>query len=165
MPPLSARRLFCALALVATSATFACGGEEQPAPPASTPSAPVAPAPRSDASAPPAGDAVEEQTSGALPKDFPEDVPTYPGATSLVSSSVPEEGTLVSFESKDTAEAVFEFYRNQLAQRGWAVEGEMSSADQRMLIAGKGTRKTSVLVEGNEGATTEVTLTLTDDES
>jgi hypothetical protein len=91
-------------------------------------------------------------------------VPTYPGATAVVSSSVPEEGTLVSFESKDTPESVFEFYRKELVDRGWAMEGEMSSADQRMLIAGKGTRKTSVLVEGSDGATTQVTLTLTNDE-
>jgi hypothetical protein len=159
MSPPPARRLLCALAFLATSVTFACGGDETPAPPALTPPTAEAPASTPGPAVPPVRDAV------ALPKDFPEDVPTYPGATSVVSSSVPEEGTLVSFESQDTAEAVFEFYRNQLVERGWAVEGEMSSADQRMLIAGKGPRKTSVLVEGSEGATTHVTLTLTDDAS
>jgi len=67
---------------------------------------------------------------------------------------------LVAFQSKDTPERVFEFYRQKLAEQGWTVEGEMSSADQRMLIAGKGGRKASVLVSASEAGETQITLTL-----
>jgi len=79
----------------------------------------------------------------------------------VTSSSVAEQGLLVAFQSKDTPERVFEFYRQKLAEQGWTVEGEMSSADQRMLIAGKGDRKASVLVSASEAGETQITLTLT----
>jgi len=68
---------------------------------------------------------------------------------------------LIAFQSKDTPEKVFQFYRQKLAEQGWNVEGEMSSADQWMLIAGKGDRKASVLVSPGEAGETQITLTLT----
>jgi hypothetical protein len=102
--------------------------------------------------------------SGALPKALPADIPSYPGASVVTSSSTAEQGLLIAFQSKDTAEKIFEFYRQSLAEQGWKVEGEMSSADQRMLIAGKGDRKASVLVSTSEAGETQITLTLSNGE-
>ena len=117
--------------------------------------APSSTAPHVSGEAPPGGE------SGALPQDLPPDVPSYPGASVVSSSRASEQGLLVAFQSKDSPEKVFEFYREKLAEQGWQVEGEMSSADQRMMIAAKGDRKASVLVSASERGETESTLTLT----
>jgi hypothetical protein len=102
--------------------------------------------------------------ANSLPRDLPADVPSYPGASVVGSSRAPEQGVLITFQSKDTPAQVFEFYRQRLADQGWSVEGEMSSADQQMLIAGKRDRKASVLVSASEAGITEITLTLTKEE-
>jgi hypothetical protein len=105
-----------------------------------------------------------EETAPAGNEVLPPDVPSYPGASVVSSSNATEQGLIVAFQSKDAPEKVFEFYRQQLADRGWSVEGEMSSVDQRMLIAGKGDRKASVLVSGGEAGETQFTLTVTQGE-
>ena len=157
------RRLIFGVALAAAASAISCGREAgPPAAPAAGAKA-VTPAPSSTASKVP-----REETApggnGALPKALPADVPSYPGASVVTSSNVAEQGLLVAFQSKDTPERVFEFYRQKLAEQGWNVEGEMSSADQRMLIAGKGDRKASVLVSAGAAGETQITLTLTQGE-
>jgi len=155
----SLRRLAFASAALAAVAGLACGRGETAAPAPPEASSP----PGASEPAPPAVGTGDAHPS--LPADFPADVPIHPGATSIESSSVPEEGVLVSFRSQEAAQAVFDFYKTKLAEQGWTVEGEMSSSDQHMLLAGKGARKTSVLVADGEGGGTEVTLTLTEDRS
>jgi hypothetical protein len=102
--------------------------------------------------------------AGAPPEDLPGDIPSYPGARIVRSSGVSGEEFLIAFQSADAPEKIFEFYREKLAQQGWSVEGEMSSADQAMLIAGKGDRKASVLVSSGDSGETQITLTLTREE-
>ena len=159
MQAFTRRRLVRGAALAAAAATLSCGrggaGAPAAAPAASAPA--TAPAPRPTAPQAPG----EAAPSGSLPKDLPADVPSYPGASVVASSSAPAQGLLIAFQSKDTPEKVFQFYRQKLAEQGWNVEGEMSSADQWMLIAGKGDRKASVLVSPGEAGETQITLTLT----
>ncbi|HKE11610.1 MAG TPA: hypothetical protein VKE73_08565 [Myxococcota bacterium] len=143
-------------AFAATASTLGCGREGTSAPHAkpgvSTPAAP---------GASPALRATGGATAADPKQALPADVPSYPGARVVRSSGASEQGLLIAFQSQDTPEKVFEFYRQKLAEQGWSMEGEMSSADQRMLIAGKGDRKASVLVSADEGGQTEITLTLT----
>ena len=138
------------------AAALSCGRGE-----AGRPTGPAS-RPNDAAQIPPATAPLVPEREGASPRsDLPVDVPSYPGASVVASSSAPKQGILISFQSKDTPEKVFEFYRQKLPAQGWNVEGEMSSADQRMLIAGKGDRKASVLVSAGDAGLTEITLTLT----
>lgn len=149
-------------AFAATASTLSCGRGGTSAPHAEPGvSAPAAAPGASPASRAPGAAGAEI----ADPKQtLPADVPSYPGARVVRSSSASEQGLLIAFQSQDTPEQVFAFYRQKLAEQGWSMEGEMSSADQRMLIAGKGDRKASVLVSVDDGGQTEITLTLTRDE-
>jgi hypothetical protein len=146
-------------AFAATASTLGCGRGGTSAPHAhpgvSTPAAAPGASPASRA---PGGATAEI----ADPKQaLPADVPSYPGARVVRTSGPSERGLLIAFQSQDTPEKVFEFYRQKLPEQGWSMEGEMSSADQRMLIAGKGDRKASVLVSADDAGQTEITLTLT----
>jgi hypothetical protein len=80
------------------------------------------------------------------------------------SSGASDQELLIAFRSQDTPAKIFEFYRQKLTEQGWNMEGEMSAADQDMLIAGKGDRRTSVLVSAGEAGATEITLTVTREE-
>ncbi len=159
MHPSTGRRLMRGAALAAAAATLSCGRGGEAVPAGAAPrTRTAAPAPSSTA---PYGEAPASGDSAALPQDFPPDVPSYPGASFVSSSRASEQGLLFAFQSKDDPEKVFEFYREKLAEQGWHVKGEMSSADQRMLIAAKGDRKASVLVSASERGETEIALTLT----
>jgi hypothetical protein len=141
-------------AFAAAASTLGCGRGEATAPHAKPGVSAADPAPSK-----PLGGAGAE--TGDPRKALPADIPSYPGARVVRSSGAAEQGLLVAFQSQDTPEQVFEFYRQKLAEQGWSMEGEMSSADQRMLIAGKGDRKASVLVSADEAGQTEITVTLT----
>jgi hypothetical protein len=150
-------------ALSAGIVSLSACSEEKSAPAPATPSPAAAPpptaAPAPAAPAPPSG----ARTAG-LPDSYPPDLPTYPSASAVASSKDGEEGLLVAFESQDTPEKIFAYYKDALAQQGWQLEGEMSSEDQHMLIANKGERKASVMVS-TEGGKTEITVTVTKDAS
>ncbi|HME71048.1 MAG TPA: hypothetical protein VKM54_14430 [Myxococcota bacterium] len=158
------RRLVFGAALTAAASTLSCGSGETAVPTAAPAARAPAAGPASGSTASLPGEGTASAETGALPKALPADVPSYPGARVVTNSSAPEQGLLIAFQSKDSPEKVFEFYRQKLAEQGWNVEGEMSSADQRILIAGKGDRKASVLVSASEAGETQITLTLTNEE-
>jgi hypothetical protein len=145
-------------ALAAALATLSCGRREA--------AAPAAPDARAPATAPAASSTAPQGVPerGTPLQDLPADLPSYPGASVVSSSRAPGQGLSVAFQAKESPEKVFEFYRQKLAEQGWNVKGEMTSADQRMLIAGKGDRRASVLVSVGESGETEIMLTLTHEE-
>jgi hypothetical protein len=137
----------------------ACGREKEAVtPPAAAPSAP---APAAQV-APPPSEAPVSPSTVSLPKGYPEDVPSYPGATPVASNQDGDEGMIVAFQSPDDSDRVFAFYKDELPRKGWQIEGEMSSEGQHMLIAGKEKRKASILLSSEDGKT-EITVTVTSD--
>lgn len=57
----------------------------------------------------------------AVPQNYPEDLPTYPGAKPAGSLSIPGQGMLVTFDSDDPPAEVIEYFRGALEESGWSV--------------------------------------------
>jgi len=87
-----------------------------------------------------------------LPKDFPEDVPVFPGSTTMASMSSPDEGMIVTFKSSDEQQKIFDFYQAGLADAGWEILDETTMGSSRLAFdALKDSRKVSVVVAGTKG--------------
>lgn len=100
--------------------------------------------------------------SNTLPDNWPSDAPTYPNATVQYSgSSQPqtgEEGLAVAFVTTDSAQSVYDFYKKELADKGWTVEQTSEMGPSKMLSATKDTRTFGVyIVDSGQG---QVTVTV-----
>ncbi len=154
--------LVCAIAL--GSIAVACGNEEPGAPePAASPAEPTQPAPESAPSAAATPGPAEEGgpdptlTEGAIPEDFPSDVPIYPGAKIGPSISMPGEGLFATFETGDAVDAILTHYRSELAKNGWSV---VDNADGDGIDGTKGGRTVELRARPNEEKRTEIAISL-----
>jgi hypothetical protein len=162
-------------ALLGLLAAIACGGEPQP-PSGADAAAPDAPR-EAPAEAPPPeagpvmartvtpeGEVLEAEygREGHLPAGFPDDVPLYAPARPLSSMASAEHGTVVNLRSGDPADAVFGWYREHYAERGWTIEHESQSPARSTVVARKGNRVSSVVIQGVPGAT-QVLLVVAED--
>lgn len=102
---------------------------------------------------PPAALAAETGREDQLPSGFPDDVPLYGGARPLSSVSAPEHGTIVNLRSADPPEQVFAWYRAHYAAQGWEIEKELAERGRHTVVARKGNRVSSVVVQAVPGAT------------
>jgi len=90
-----------------------------------------------------------------LPKNFPKDVPLYPGAKvegSLGGSS--KEGSMTTLTAKDPADQIYAFYREKLEAKGWTVEQSIIG-----LSFTKGDQMVSVMANESDGKT-DIILTV-----
>lgn len=88
---------------------------------------------------------VEMVGEGALPTDFPSDLPTYPGASASGALSIPGAGQFVTFTSQAAVEDVVGFYRTKLVGSGWRVVSE--SEQPPAIVATKGGRQVYIRIE------------------
>lgn len=103
------------------------------------------------------------------PSGLPEDLPLYAGAVAISSMSSPASGTIVNLRSSDAPDAIFEWYRAELARRGWFVAKQDGAGAQHLVIAHKGGRKASLLIsakaaEGDAKPEAQILLVVTEDE-
>jgi hypothetical protein len=144
----------------ALALALACGDKEEAAAPAATAPSPAAtPGAQPEAAAPtPSEDPgiPAEVVQGDLPKDFPEDLPVYPGASPTTSLMAGGSGLIVLNTNAPVA-AVLSHFRDQLPAQGWTVDevGE----DPPRVVAHKGSRSATISIsEGAEG--TEIGIAL-----
>lgn len=90
----------------------------------------------------------------AVPQSFPDDIPRYPGATVLSSMIQGNAMTMVTFQSGDAAERVYEFFGSELRKGGWDIENEMSTPQMRLISGRKNGRQANVTVVSDEGKST-----------
>lgn len=64
---------------------------------------------------------------GKIPADFPSDVPRYPGAE-ILSAVITNEGriAIMNFKTGDSAEAVVEWYGDQLVSAGFESDADIA---------------------------------------
>ena len=107
----------------------------------------------------PSGEEIEVEVvgQGALPADFPRDLPTYPGSAPAGSMSIPGAGQFITFTSDDGTDEVIGFFRKQLPGKGWRIESE--SASPPSIVAAKGGRKAYIRVV-REGQITEIAISV-----
>ena len=93
-----------------------------------------------------------------LPDGFPSEAPVYAGAkiTSSVSTS---QGFLVGFTTADTPRTVLDWYKSELASKGWEVKSNMESDSGGLLTATMTGWSLSVNVGGDDsGGETTIVL-------
>ena len=110
------------------------------------------------------GDHYEAQIGGEVevPNDFPSDIPLYPESTPMATLDAGDHGSILALQTSVEPEEVFEFYRNELPNQGWAIENEAAFGDQYVLGVTKGERSANVTIAVG-GGTTRVAIALTDE--
>jgi hypothetical protein len=104
-----------------------------------------------------------EGVVAAIPKEFPDEVPIYPGSVptegkGMVSDGVPTAA--VQLQTADTPEEVFDFYTDKLSQDGWTIEDRDGFEGKNAVSATNGTCRTIMLAAPAEnGGTTIVLIT------
>jgi len=88
-----------------------------------------------------------------VPKDFPKDIPLYPGATAKMAMSRDEAGQIVSLQSKDKMEKIAEFYKTKMTEGGWESVGEMTMPNYRMFNYKKSDRNAQIILTAEPEAT------------
>ena len=91
-----------------------------------------------------------------MPEDFPKDIPVYPGATSIIHTSV-KNGRTLQLKTSDAADKVIAFYKEKLKAEGWKQVSESPTAAITLLMNTKDKRTLSVVVSHDDK---ETTLTL-----
>jgi len=103
----------------------------------------------------------EWSTGGEMPKDWPADVPVYAGAKVLSSASsnpaTGAAGVYVALRSSDAASRVADFYKQELAAKGWTIVGTATVNEGTYLTAKKDGRALSLAV-GSDGEGTTISI-------
>lgn len=87
-------------------------------------------------------------TPKASLKDFPKDVPLYPGAK-VLSVGKSDKGVVAGLESKDAPKEVMEFYQYKLGAQGWFMKSATTTKQGGLLEAEKKPRRCIVTVGAN----------------
>ena len=118
--------------------------QSEPEPPVEPPAPPPVEIPKPDMafsgpSEPPAG--------------VSEDVPLFPNATTLGSMTSPTRGTIVNLSSAEPADAIFAWYQEELAKRGWLIDKQSATTFSHLVTATRDTRKATVLIKRGPAGT------------
>ncbi|OGJ61491.1 hypothetical protein A3C37_04170 [Candidatus Peribacteria bacterium RIFCSPHIGHO2_02_FULL_53_20] len=96
-----------------------------------------------------------------IPKNWPSDVPAYPGAQVVYSAAVttPEgdDGLALTLSTNDTLEQAVEFYKGTLAAEGWKILSTLESGEATIIGAEKGNRVFAASIS-NAGGQTMISL-------
>ncbi|OGG90766.1 hypothetical protein A3H16_00680 [Candidatus Kaiserbacteria bacterium RIFCSPLOWO2_12_FULL_53_8] len=97
-----------------------------------------------------------------MPDNWPSDAPAiYSGGTIQYSGSsnpqTGQAGSVVVYSAKATVSSVVEYYKAQLAQAGWTLEGTANSAGTTIISAKKDTRTFGISVADTGTGTVQVT--------
>ena len=93
-----------------------------------------------------------------LPDDFPSAIPIYPDALPVQYARV-GEGVQAGFTVQAPLDEVHDWYIEQLEDKGWNIEMNMSVADGSMVSAGLEGQAMSLML-GSEGGETTIIITM-----
>jgi hypothetical protein len=137
-----------------------CGSDEtQPAaPPAAAPAAPSEATPPAAEAPVPAPPPEAMQWEGALPSDFPADVPQYPGSKVTSAQGTEDLGVAVTFDSPDGIDVVAKFYADSLASMGWQTQTQQVE-EGAMILADKEDRILQAMIHsGGQGTLVDMII-------
>ncbi|HPZ06943.1 MAG TPA: hypothetical protein PL110_02425 [Candidatus Eremiobacteraeota bacterium] len=104
-------------------------------------------------------------TRGEITKDFPSDVPLYPGAEILSTITYKDKHvTTVSLETSDSIDKIKEFYKKELVRNGWKFEGVFST-DKSMMFAGRKDKRTAgIAITSGEKSKNNIAISITEND-
>jgi hypothetical protein len=133
-----------------------CGGS--PAATTNTAAPKNAAAPTTTTVSTPSGPATA--STGALPADFPKDVPVYPGATIVSASNVGGTAGAV-LNTADAGDKVATYYKDELAKQGWSNPQAVNAAGTNAIRATKEKRQVAVTITKADDGKTNISLGIT----
>ncbi len=84
----------------------------------------------------------------------------YPNATVTQTVQVPGN-VMVGQESNDSLDQIFEFYKSQLAAKGWTITAEVKQQEGQMLTGEKGSKKVNIsIVKGGQSGNSTIIISL-----
>ncbi len=95
-----------------------------------------------------------EMNSGKAVTDYPSDVPLYPGKTALDVKSAEKHARSLSIQSSDSPDKIANFYKSELAGKGWKTESSIVAGPMTMFTASKDTRELVIQIMLADGKTT-----------
>ena len=101
---------------------------------------------------------------GGVPKDFPKDVPVYPGATGIVPTNEKGMRTLAA-STKDGVDKVSAYYEEALKKNGWTAGASSSSDGGTATGYRKEARDLSVYISPDSWKRTSIILYLVDEDA
>jgi hypothetical protein len=110
------------------------------------------------------GDMEVRYNQEKLPVDFPEDIPVY-SPSKVTMSQVLNKGVsaMATLSTQDESAKVIDYYKKELAAKGWTIDGEMNLGGVVMFQGKKGSSMLNVSVMKSEDGT-NITLAKTIDE-
>ena len=145
--------LLIASVVMASVFTVACdsGTQEPAAPDTSTPLQGDAADTQSEASAVPTE--LPEGVTAAIPEEFPNEIPIYPGSVPAQGKGAVSEGVQMAalqLQSSDAPEKIFEFYMDKLSGEGWSIKTREDPSGNNSISATKGDCTAIVLAATND---------------
>ena len=94
------------------------------------------------------------------PQEMMEVSSPYPGAT--IAQTISASGTvMVTMESNDNLDQIFEFYKNELLANGWTITNETQSQGHSGLMSEKGSNHVIVNIGTGQSDKSIISLMLT----
>jgi hypothetical protein len=94
--------------------------------------------------------------------DYPEDVPILPGGTLMATMAAEGHGSFINFKSEEPQEDIYNYYVEQLTEKGWTVDTNNTFRGQLSITSTKDVRKVVVNIAGTEGDA-RVSIIITDE--
>jgi hypothetical protein len=87
------------------------------------------------------------------PAGLSDDVPLFPDATTIGSMTSPTRGTIVNLNSPEPADAIFAWYLDELAKRGWRLDKQSTTTFSHLVTATKDARRATILIKTGPAGT------------
>ena len=87
------------------------------------------------------------------PSGLSDDVPLFPDATTIGSMTSPTRGTIVNLNSPEPADAIFAWYLDELAKRGWTLDKQSTTTFSHLVTATKDARRATILIKTGPAGT------------
>jgi hypothetical protein len=105
------------------------------------------------------GASVDINTGKAI-TDYPSDVPLYAGKSAMDMKSAEKHGRVVVIQTSDSLDKINDFYKSELAAKGWKVETTINTDKMVMYKASKDNRDLVVQI-GSDGSGKEASVSQT----
>jgi hypothetical protein len=96
------------------------------------------------------GKATIDYNSGKPITDYPSDTPLYQAKSILDMKNAEKNTRSVTLETTDAADKIADFYKTELASKGWESKATMNMGAMTMITANKGNRELVVQITSDD---------------